>query len=200
MAPMAAALSPQEVTDVIAFLTYGQSSAPAQWYDAIACSADKRTVNTAAPVVSNGFGIDGRQNRMLTAKQAGLTKGDMKNLEVAWAIAFPGQGLGTGAAVLGDTIFTMRRRPPAGDRHERAARSETTSPSRNTPQIADIGGSKVLALCVGRDIVVVDARTGEQVWKADPARQRPAAPSAAAWSSTRIRSSCRSRPPASAPA
>ncbi|HEY7799937.1 MAG TPA: cytochrome c, partial [Hyphomonadaceae bacterium] len=91
MAPMAAGLSPKEITDLISFLTYSQSTAPAQWYDAIACSADKRTVNVAAPVVSNGFGIDAKQNRMLTAKQAGLKKGDMKNLEVAWALAFPGQ-------------------------------------------------------------------------------------------------------------
>lgn len=167
MAPMAAALSPQEVTDVIAFLTYGQSSAPAQWYDAIACSADKRAVNTAAPVVSNGFGIDGRQNRMLTAKQAGLKKGDMKNLDVAWALAFPGQGGGTGASVLGDTIFTSGGgRLLALDAATGCAKWTYAANSRNTPAIGDIGGRKAVALSAGRDIHVVDAATGQLVWKA----------------------------------
>jgi polyvinyl alcohol dehydrogenase (cytochrome) len=166
MAPMASGLSPQELTDLISFLTYSQSTAPAQWYDAIACSADKRTVNTAAPVVSNGFGVDGRQNRMLTAKQAGLKKGDMKNLEVAWALAFPGQGGGTGASILGDTMFVAGgQRLLALDTATGCAKWSYAISSRNTPAIGDIGGRKVLALSAGRDIHVVDAATGQLVWK-----------------------------------
>src|SRR5262245_31226065 len=67
MAPMAAGLSPQEITDVIAYLTFGQQTAQAQWTDAIACAADKRAVDTSKPVVSTGFSIEGRQTRSLTA-------------------------------------------------------------------------------------------------------------------------------------
>src|SRR6218665_1370677 len=40
MQPMAAGLSPQEITDVIAFLTAGQATASATWTDAIMCSTD----------------------------------------------------------------------------------------------------------------------------------------------------------------
>ena len=29
----------------------------------------------------------------------------MKNLDIAWAIGFPGQGGGTGASIVGDTMF-----------------------------------------------------------------------------------------------
>lgn len=167
MAPMAAALTPQEVTDVIAFLSYGQATGSGQWYDAIACSADKRAVNTSAPIVSNGFGMDGRQNRMLTAKQAGLKKGDMKNLDVAWAIGFPGQGGGTGASVMGDTVFaTGGGRLLALDAASGCVKWSYAANSRNTPSIGQIGAKKVVALSLGRDIHVVDAASGELVWKA----------------------------------
>src|SRR5690606_25215430 len=143
------------------------ASAPAEWYDALACPADRRTVNTAAPVVSSGFGMDGRQNRMLTARQAGLKKGDMKSLDVAWSIAFPGQGGGTGVSVLGDTLFTVGGgQLLALDAATGCAKWTYAARSRNTPAIGDIGGRKVLALSVGRDIHVVDAASGELVWKA----------------------------------
>ena len=96
MQPMAAGLTPQEMTDVIAFLTAGQAATSAAWTDAIMCTADKRTVDSAATIVSAGFGIDGNQTRSLSAATAGIKKADLANLEVAWALAFPGQGGGTG--------------------------------------------------------------------------------------------------------
>ncbi|MDP3740207.1 MAG: PQQ-binding-like beta-propeller repeat protein [Hyphomonadaceae bacterium] len=166
MKPMTAGLSPQEITDVIAFLSYGQATAPADWTSALLCAADKRTVNTSAPVVASGFGIGANQQRMLTAKQAGLKKGDMKNLDVAWAIAFPGQGSGTGPAILGDTVFiTGGGRLLAVDAASGCVKWQTTVNTRNTPAIGDINGRKVLALSAGRDIQVFDAATGASVWK-----------------------------------
>ena len=167
MKPMAAGLSSQEITDVIAFLSYGQAAGPATWTDALMCSADKRTVNTSAPIVANGFGIGANQQRMLTAKQAGLKKGDMKTLEVAWTIAFPGQGSGTGPAILGDTVFIAGGgRLLAMDAASGCVKWQTVVNTRNTPAIGEINGKKVLALSAGRDIQVVDAATGATVWKA----------------------------------
>jgi polyvinyl alcohol dehydrogenase (cytochrome) len=65
------------------------------------CAADKRTVvSPAATIISAGFGVDKNQTRNLSSAQAGLKKADLTNLEVAWSIAFPGQGGGTGASVL----------------------------------------------------------------------------------------------------
>jgi polyvinyl alcohol dehydrogenase (cytochrome) len=46
------------------------------------------------------------------------------------------------------------------------ARWTYTVDSPNTPTFGDIDGRKVLALSVGRDVLVVDARTGEKVWQA----------------------------------
>jgi polyvinyl alcohol dehydrogenase (cytochrome) len=167
MAPMAAGLSQKEMADLIAFLTFGQQTAPAQWTDAIACTADRRTVDTSKPVVTAGFGIDGRSTRSLNAKQAGIKKGQMKDLEIAWALAFPGQGGGTGPAILGDTMFINGGgRLLALDTATGCAKWTYASNSRNTPAIGDIGGRKVLALSIGRDIHVVDAASGQLIWKA----------------------------------
>ena len=168
MAPMAASLSPQEVTDVIAFLTAGQATAPAAWTDAIMCSADKRTVSPAATIISAGFGIDKNQTRNLSSAQAGLKKADLAKLEIAWSIAFPGQGGGTGASVLSDgTIFvTGGQKLIALDAQSGCAKWTYAGQSRNTPAIGEIDGKKVVALSIGRDIHVVDAATGALVWKA----------------------------------
>ena len=168
MAPMAAGLTPQEITDVIAFLTYGQASgAGAVVRRHRLLRRQARSQRRRASRRRNGFGVDGKQTRSLTARQAGSRKGDMKNLEVAWALAFPGQGSGTGASVLGDTIFIDGGgRLLALDAATGCAKWTYSANSRNTPSIGDIGGKKVLALSVGRDIHVVDAASGQLVWKA----------------------------------
>jgi polyvinyl alcohol dehydrogenase (cytochrome) len=168
MAPMAAALTPQEVTDVIAFLTAGQAQAPATWTDAIMCAADKRAVNTSATIINAGFGVDANQTRSMSGVQAGLRKADLANLEVAWSIAFPGQGSGTGASILGDdTMFvTGGQKLVALDAKTGCAKWTYAAGSRNTPALGDINGRKVVALSVGRDIHVLDAANGSLIWKA----------------------------------
>jgi polyvinyl alcohol dehydrogenase (cytochrome) len=168
MGPMAASLSETQMTDLIAWLTAGQTTAPAQWTDALMCKPDKRAVSASATVVANGFGIDADQTRSLSATQAGLSKAQLSNLEVAWSIAFPGQGAGTGASVLSDgTIFvTGGQRLLAVDAASGCVKWSYAANSRNTPSVGEIGGRKVVALSVGRDIHVVDAGTGALVWKA----------------------------------
>lgn len=168
MAPMAAGLSEKEKADLIAWLTAGQATAPASWTDAIMCSAEKRAVSASATVVSGGFGVDGAQTRSYTATQAGLKKTELGNLEVAWAIAFPGQGSGTGASILSDgTMFvTGGQKVVALDAATGCAKWTYAASSRNTPAIGEIGGKKVIAFSAGRDIHVLDAATGALVWKA----------------------------------
>ena len=168
MAPMAASLNEKEKTDLIAWLTAGQATSSAAWTDGLMCTADKRAVSTSASVVSSGFGIDANQTRSLTAAQAGLTKAQLANLDVAWSIAFPGQGSGTGASVLSDgTIFTTGgQKLLAIDAASGCVKWSYAANSRNTPAIGEIGGRRVVALSVGRDIHVVDAANGALVWKA----------------------------------
>lgn len=168
MAPMAAGLSAQEKSSLIAWLTASQASAPASWTDAIMCQADRRGVSASAGIVSQGFGVNENQTRSLTAAEAGLRKADLGKLEVAWAIGFPGQGGGTGASVLSDgTIFiTGGQKLAAVDAASGCIKWTYAAASRNTPAIGDIGGRRVIAVSAGRDIHVVDAATGALVWKA----------------------------------
>ncbi len=168
MAPMAASLNEKEKTELIAWLTAGQATSSAAWTDGLMCTADKRAVSTFASVVSSGFGVDANQTRSLSAAQAGLTKAQLANLDVAWSIAFPGQGSGTGASVLSDgTIFaTGGQKLLAIDAASGCVKWSYAANSRNTPSIGEIGGRRVVALSVGRDIHVVDAANGALVWKA----------------------------------
>jgi polyvinyl alcohol dehydrogenase (cytochrome) len=168
MAAMAAGLSDAEKAQVVAYLTSGQSASTANWTDTMMCADNKRVVDVNKPIVAHGFDIDRNQTRSLSAAQAGLKAADMKNLEIAWAIGFPGQGGGTGAAIVGDTMFvTGGGKLLALDAASGCAKWTLAINSRNTPTFGDIDGRKVVALSVGRDVLVVDAKTGDKVWQAN---------------------------------
>ncbi len=168
MAPMAAMLSQAEKTQLVAYLTSGQRAIAGNWTEKMMCADDKRTVDVTRPIVATGFSIDAAQTRSLTAAQAGLSRQDLKNLEVAWVVGFPGQGSGTGASIVGDTMFvTGGGRLMALDTASGCAKWVVNAISRNTPTFGELNGRKVVAISVGRDILVVDARTGGKIWQAD---------------------------------
>ncbi len=147
-----------------------QTSEKANWSDQLACTADKREVDIGKPVIVAGFNVDQNQTRSLSAKQAGLKKSDLDQLEIAWAIGFPSRGNGTGAAILGDTVYINGGgRLMALDADSGCAKWSVEAASRNTPSIGELDGRKVVALSIGRqgDILVVDAKTGEKVWQAN---------------------------------
>lgn len=168
MAPMAAGLSDGEKGQLVAYLTSGQSATAGNWTDKIQCPANKRSVDVTKPVVSMGFSVDRDQTRSLNAAQAGLKASDLKNLEIAWAIGFPGQGSGTGAAIVGDTMFiTGGGFLAALDTASGCAKWSVKASSRNTPAFGELDGRKVVAVSIGRDVLVVDAKTGDKVWQSN---------------------------------
>jgi polyvinyl alcohol dehydrogenase (cytochrome) len=168
MAPMAAAMSEVEKSQVVAYLTSGQIAAAGNWTESFMCAADKRTVDVSKPVAMWGFSVDRNQTRSLTAQQAGLSKNDLKNLEIAWVIGFPGQGSGTGAAIVGDTVFaTGGGRLMAVDAGTGCVKWAIPANTRNTPTFGEIEGREVIAISIGRDVLVVDAKNGERIWQAD---------------------------------
>ncbi len=76
--------------------------------------------------------------------------GDLKNLDVAWAIGFPGQGSGTGAAIVGDTMFVAAGGLLAAlDTASGCVKWSVRANSRNTPSFGDLNGRKVVAVSVG---------------------------------------------------
>lgn len=167
MADVSAGLSNAQRTQVVAYLASAQTAAAAKWADTLPCAADKQIVDVNQPVVSSGFSVDRKQTRSLTAAQAGLKAADLKNMEIAWAIGFSGQSSGAGASIVGTTLFTVvGGRLLALDTATGCAKWSIANPSRNTPTFGEIDGKKVLALASGRDVLVVDARTGEKVWQA----------------------------------
>lgn len=177
MAPMAAALKPDEVTQLIGYLTSGQKATAASWTDAMMCAADKRAVNVSAPASFPSFTGDLKGSRNFTAKQSGLKKADMANLEIAWSVGFPNtQALGTGYAILGDTVFVNAGgKTLALDAASGCAKWVQTISSRNTPTIGVIDGKTVLAFTSGRNEVnVLDAATGQLIWKASGQPERGA--------------------------
>ncbi len=170
MFPMAASLSAAEINNLIGYLTSGQQASANDWSRQLLCAADNRAVDVSKPVAFSGFGVNLAQTRNMTAKQAGLRKADMAKLEIAWAIGFPQtQTLGTGAVVIGDTAFiNAAGRLLAIDTAKGCARWAVTISSRNVPEVADIGGKKALLFTAGRgELTVVDAATGQTMWKAD---------------------------------
>lgn len=139
------------------------------WSDQLACPENKRTVDTSQQVIAAGFNVDQNQTRSLSAELAGISKAELANLEVAWAIGFP-QGNGTGTAVLGETLFVNGGgRLMALDANSGCAQWSIEANSRNTPSIGELNGRKVIAASVGRtgEILVVDAKNGETIWQAN---------------------------------
>ncbi len=171
MAPMAAALSEQQLTQLITWLTAEQKAADIPWDEAMLCAADNRVVDTSKPVAFGGFGGSDASPRNLSAGQAGLSKASLSDLEVDWALGFPRtQGFGVGVASMGDTLFVNGGgKLLAVDANEGCARwVYDGGGSRTTPQIAQIDGKTALLYVTGASTVhAVDAKTGAPMWKVD---------------------------------
>ena len=170
MKPMAASLSPAELSSLIGYLTSGQKAVNPNWTAAMMCPAADRAVDASKPATFPGFGVDPRSTRAVSAAQSGLTKAGLAKLEVAWAIGFPQtQSLGTGAAVMGDTVYVNGAgKLLALDARTGCARWTRDILSRNTPQIAELAGRRLVLLADTKSMVhALDARTGETVWSAD---------------------------------
>lgn len=77
------------------------------WTAKAQCPTARRNVQLArAPRTSTNFGVGDHNNRAMTAAQAGLSKADMKNLEVAWVVAFPQTAtMRSQPVIIGDTVF-----------------------------------------------------------------------------------------------
>jgi polyvinyl alcohol dehydrogenase (cytochrome) len=169
MAPMAAGLSLAERTQLVEYLTSGQAPVAGVWTDKVMCAPDKRKVDVSKPIAVSGFSVDRNQTRSLTAAAAGLKAADMKKLEIAWVIGFPTRGNGTGAALVGDTMFLNGGgRLAALDTNSGCAKWSIAVSSRNTPTFGELDGRKVVALAAGRgEVLVVSAESGEKIWQAN---------------------------------
>ncbi len=105
MQAQAASLTTVERASLIDFLV-GRGVANDGWVAKMMCSARPRTASIdGAPTVTS-FGFDEHNSRRLTRPQAGLATSDFRNLDFAWALAFPqATTMRAQAAVVGSTVF-----------------------------------------------------------------------------------------------
>ena len=105
MRAQGASLSETERLSLLEYLV-GRDTASDQWIAGFMCSPERKSVNTKDAAIVAGFGFDHHNHRRLTAQQTGLRTQDMRDLELAWAIAFPqGTNMRSQPAILGTTMF-----------------------------------------------------------------------------------------------
>jgi polyvinyl alcohol dehydrogenase (cytochrome) len=174
MQAQGATLSSVERASVIDFLV-GRGVAEDQWIDKMMCAPSRRLVSLRMPATVGTFGFDKRNSRNLTSEQAGLTKDDLKNLELAWAFAVPrATTVRAQPAVVGSTLFiplaespTMVAMDVSGEQPCLKWVYRTDLPLRTGVGYGSLpGGRKVLVLAdVAAQVHMLDAATGELMWR-----------------------------------
>jgi polyvinyl alcohol dehydrogenase (cytochrome) len=98
-------LSAQERTEVLDWLSIGQAPSGA-WLARAKCVGKAANVEAAARPIAATFGIDLRNSRRQSARQAGLATADFAKLELAWAVGFPQTPtMRSQPVVVGDTVY-----------------------------------------------------------------------------------------------
>jgi polyvinyl alcohol dehydrogenase (cytochrome) len=155
----------------------GRQVVDERWIDAMRCG--KATASMRLPPAGDasvlGFGFSRDNRRQLTREQAGISTGDVKDLELAWVLAFPrASTMRAQAAIAGNTLFL-----PVTDE----ARVFATDISGDSPCFRWVYTSNVPlrtgvaygVLPSGRAVVafadaavnvhLVDATSGKMIWK-----------------------------------
>jgi polyvinyl alcohol dehydrogenase (cytochrome) len=172
MKVQASVLSTEQKASVIDFLV-GREATSDEWVAKMMCPAARRTVRLDRPATVTGFGFEPKNHRHLSAKQTGLKTGDMRQLELAWAIGFPGvTSMRSQPAVVGSTLFL-----PVADAQRMFAIDisgppcvqwmyQHEAPLRTTAAFGQLpGGRKVIVMSdVASQVHMVDASTGKRIW------------------------------------
>jgi polyvinyl alcohol dehydrogenase (cytochrome) len=170
-------MSAAERSAVASWLTGTDAPTNDTWTAGMACPADRAKVDLKGPVTVATFGYDRANTRTLSAKQAGLSHAQLGDMELAWAIGFPGATtMRTQPAIVGDNLFL-----PVADAGAMYAFdiSDPKKPciqwSYQTPGGAPLrtsaaygvlkDGTPVVAFA-GLDsrVYLLDARTGKALW------------------------------------
>jgi polyvinyl alcohol dehydrogenase (cytochrome) len=168
-----AALSAQERSDVTDYLV-GREATRDDWIAKAMCPSSRGKIDLSGNPTVTGFGFDKKNHRHLTAEQAGLRTQDMRNLELAWALAFPkATAMRSQPAIVGKTLFY-----PVPDSAKLFAIDidgppcvrwvyENPVPLRTSAGYGELPGSKRKVLVfgdLGANVHMVDASTGKQIW------------------------------------
>ncbi len=162
-----------ELAQLIEWLPESEGSVDS-WTSAARCPVKVREVKlTDQPRTSTTFGVTGEANRAQTAKDTGLTRAQMKDLEVAWVAAFPQTPtMRSQPVIVGDTIFiaaTDAGRLYALDTNSGCVKWHYVSDMtlRSSLTFAEATDTSPAAIIMGDAagfVHAVDARTGRKLW------------------------------------
>ena len=174
MQPQAQTLSGTQRSQLIDFLI-GRARVSDAWTAPLRCTPQRRQVDLSMPATVADFGFDLHNHRHLTAQEAGITTGDFRHMQLAWALAFPrATTMRAQAAIVGSTLFL-----PVADASQLYAIDialqpclkwiyKSDVPLRTGVSYGALPGShrQVLVFAdVGTRIHMIDAATGAPIWK-----------------------------------
>lgn len=146
------------------------------WLESTLCVESSRQVDLNQSVSLARYGVDFNSSRNMSATQAGISKADMNDLELAWALAFPDvSALRASPVIVGDTIFfsaTGSRKVLALDADSGCAKWVFDSPTRlrSTLAYGPLGEGGANGIVYGDAegfVYALDAGSGEQLWSQD---------------------------------
>lgn len=173
MAPMAAALSKDQIDELVDYLTSGQSQKveTASWIEPLMCAPDNRIVDLSGPETFTTFGVDQYGSRHLQPEAFNVSNEQMKSLDIAWAIAFPKTTSVSAAPVsVGSTSFINGgEKLFAFDTKNNCAKWVYDGGWSKSPlTYGEIDGKKSIIYNVDKhEVHAVDALSGELIWKTD---------------------------------
>ena len=144
------------------------------WINAARCPVKSREVRLdGAPRTSTTFGVTNTSTRAQTAEDTGLTRAQMKDLEVAWVAAFPQTPtMRSQPVIVGDTIFiaaTESGRLYALDTNSGCVKWHYVSDMtlRSSLTFAEATDKSPAAIIMGDAagfVHAVNAKTGARLW------------------------------------
>ncbi|MDR2213779.1 MAG: PQQ-binding-like beta-propeller repeat protein [Pseudomonadales bacterium] len=173
MKVQAAALSTGQVNRVVDYLSAAVVEDNA-WVATHTCAAPRATVDSGAAII-DGVGLGLRNHRNMSAGQAGLTLGDMRELQLAWAMGFPQTAnMRAQPAVIGNTLFIsvadsgqlfaldLAETPCVKWMYQHAV------PLRTAINVGVVDGRDVLVFGdASAHVQLADASSGELLWRTD---------------------------------
>ena len=177
MQVQAATLDEEQRGQLINYLTGASKRTMEAWSQGMMCDSVRRKVDLKAPATVATFGFNERNTRSLTAADAGLTKAQLANLDLAWAIAFPDVTMiRAQGAVVGKTLFLPVAEAAAmyafdlSDQAKPCVKwvynTPNGAPLRSSPGYGIIADGRAVLAFSGLDatVHVVEAATGRPLW------------------------------------
>lgn len=176
MREQGSALAPGQLDQVVAYLAAPPPASGDAWISGNMCAADRRAIDLSGPETLTRFGVDYANSRNMPANRAGLSKADLKNLEVAWSIGLPQtQSMRASPVIIGSTMFYAASQPGymlALDTRTGCVKWAYKSPRPLKTSVSygplGEGGRKALIVAdVAGQVQAIDAAKGELIWSAE---------------------------------